>query len=133
MKKSKTATPVQSFSSKPRGADVILALSLLLISLSVFLIMKLNRTAGAYVTVSINSEPVATYPLDKDGEYPILGGELTLTVKDGEAFVSSSGCADKSCMRSGKISHSGESIVCLPNRVSISVEGAAGEVDITLK
>ena len=133
MKRLETATPVQSFSPKPRVADVILALSLLLLSLSVFLIMKFARSEGDFVTVSINSEPVATYPLDKDGEYPILGGELTLTVKGGEAFVSSSSCADKSCMRSGKISHSGESIVCLPNRVSISVEGKAGDVDITLK
>ncbi|MBQ8719627.1 MAG: NusG domain II-containing protein [Clostridia bacterium] len=133
MKKEATATPVRSFSIKPTAADVILAALLVLISLSVFLIMRFNRDEGALVTVSINSEPVATYSLILDGEYPILDGELTLTVKDGEAFVSHSSCSDKSCVRSGRISHSGESIVCLPNRVSITVVAEESDVDITLK
>lgn len=39
-------------------------------------------------------------------------------------------CPDKLCIHQGKISHTGETIACLPNRVTVRViSGAASNVD----
>ena len=51
-----------------------------------------------------------------------------ITVKDGFVFVSESNCPDKLCERFGKISKSGESIICVPNKLTVKITGS-GEVD----
>ncbi|HBE87040.1 MAG TPA: hypothetical protein DDW53_19330, partial [Lachnoclostridium sp.] len=39
------------------------------------------------------------------------------------ASITEASCPDKVCVRTGKIHRSGELIVCLPNRVVITIEG----------
>ncbi len=46
---------------------------------------------------------------------------MTLHVENGTIRVLESGCPGKDCVRQGTISLDGESIVCLPSRVIISV------------
>ena len=58
------------------------------------------------------------------GEARVSKGETVIShLKDGEIFVEASKCADKVCLRSGKISKAGEGIICAPNRVSIEIDG----------
>ena len=59
--------------------------------------------------------------LDK-GEYP-----LTIEIKNGKACVISAACPDRICMHTPAISKSGESIVCLPARVSVQIQGERGD------
>ena len=47
---------------------------------------------------------------------------MELSIVNGEAFVHSSSCPDKLCQRQGKISHTNEKLVCLPNKTVISIE-----------
>ena len=50
----------------------------------------------------------------------------------GEVFVTGADCPDKLCEKAS-IDKSGESIVCLPNRLSVTVEGEnEKEVDVIL-
>ena len=46
-----------------------------------------------------------------------------IACENGEIYVKESTCTDKVCMRSGRISKSGEGIICAPNRVSIEIDG----------
>jgi hypothetical protein len=52
------------------------------------------------------------------------GGEQVnvLVIKDGEAYVQSASCPDGICAAHKPISRQGESIVCLPHRVVVTVQ-----------
>ena len=50
-------------------------------------------------------------------------GSLTVEIKAGRVRVIESTCKDKLCVKEGWIEKVGESIVCLPNRISISIVG----------
>ena len=109
-------------------ADVILIASLLVLSLSVFLITLLSREEGAVAVVSVDGAVVAEYPLSRDGEYSLNGGTNILAIKDGAAFMKDADCPDKICIHQKKKSKTGERIVCLPNRVMVEIEGEGEEL-----
>ena len=62
-----------------------------------------------------------------DGTY-----HLTVRICGGSVRVSESDCPGQDCVRTGSISRAGQSIVCLPAQVVISLESAASEVDVVL-
>ena len=63
----------------------------------------------------------------KDTEYynmiKIQGkvGECILIIKDGEAYMQEADCPNQICVHHSPVSHKGETIVCLPNRVIIEI------------
>jgi len=114
-------------------ADFILALALLLVALSVFLVITLTREDGVLVRVEIGGVEVATYPLSEDGEFPLNGGTNILVIEDGKAYVREADCPDGLCVRQGKISRAGERIICLPNRVVLEVVGGRSDTDLTVR
>ena len=71
--------------------------------------------------------------LDHDTEFVIEGDyENVVTVKDGKAAITKSDCPGTDCVHSGWIHEAGRSIVCLPNRVELRIEGAS-EVDFVVR
>ena len=112
-------------------ADIILVASLVIVGISallIFLAVKNNTPPaeeGAVVVVEINNVRVAEYPLYEDGVYELNGGTNTLTVKDGEAWMSEANCPGyQDCVEFGKIHSAGpaQMIVCSPNRVQVYIE-----------
>lgn len=103
-----------------RRADLLLLFGLLLLGL--FLLLLLRGEPGAYVTVRIGEETVARYPLSVNASYELNGGSNLLVICDGAAYIERADCPDGLCIGQGKISREGERIVCLPNRVMITVE-----------
>ena len=90
------------------------------------------RSEGGAAVVTVNGKPYASLPLDKDAELIIQGedgGYNILVIKDGEAYIREADCPDKICVKHRRISYSGETIVCLPNGVSVKIEGSGGGVD----
>ena len=57
-----------------------------------------------------------------------VNGAVIELDKDGAHFVSSP-CPDKICVNKGIIKRAGESAVCLPQRVSVRIEGGDSEID----
>ena len=112
--------------------DIIVVASLLLLSLVVMLTVNLTRKPGAFVEITVDGEVVATYPLDTDGEYTLNGGTNKLTVKDGAAYMSYSNCPDHVCENTGKVRHVGQTIVCLPNKLTVSVKGERTDDSVDL-
>ena len=111
--------------------DVILIVSLLVVGISAafvfFALQKRDEPAaeGAVVVVEIDRVRVAEYPLYEDGVYVLNGGTNTLTVKDGEAWMSKANCKGyQDCVEFGKINGTGvgQMIVCSPNRVQVYIE-----------
>ena len=65
------------------------------------------------------------YSAELDGTYTVAGelGETTFEIKDGRVRITDSPCPNKTCISQGWHNP----LVCLPNKVMITVEGEAGQ------
>ena len=111
--------------------DIIIIAAILLVSLSLLLIVTLSKEEGSVVVVEIDGTTVATYPLDENAEYSLNGGSNVLVIEDGVAYMSYSNCPDHTCEKTGKIRYVGQTIICLPNKIAVTIKGdnAEGGVD----
>ena len=53
-----------------------------------------------------------------------------LLIENGTARMTEASCPDHVCIDMGVIRYTGQSIVCLPNRLVVTVRGVAGEADL---
>lgn len=111
--------------------DFILIGVILAVALILFGIIELSKEEGAYVLVRIDGTEVARYSLSDDGEYSLNGGTNILCIKDGKAYLTDADCPDHLCVKQGKIDKSGETITCLPNKLTVTVYGAE-DADVDL-
>lgn len=111
--------------------DFILIGVILAVILAAFAVVALVKKDGAYVIVRVDGEQVAKYSLSEDGQYELNGGTNILRIKGGKAYLVSANCPDHLCVKQGKIDEVGETITCLPNRLTVTVYGSdKGEVEI---
>lgn len=103
------------------GADRILFLLLLTVSLAGIFFIKDIMPQSRSVLVEVNGKPVYILPLDKNRILSVEGpaGNTTIEIKNHAVRITDSPCSNKLCIKQGWI-HSG-SIVCLPNRVVVTV------------
>lgn len=115
-----------------RRADIIIIAAVaVLAALSFFLSLK-NTNTPLYASVKINGEQSGEYYLDKTGEYEIQGKNgitLVLVVEKDGVSVKNADCPDKLCEKTGKITAVGQSIICLPGNISVSLESSADDAD----
>jgi len=111
--------------------DLILIAVLLAVSLGFVIYMTANRVEGARAVVRINGKIVATYSLEKDGVYVLNNGTNVLTIENGFAYMSVADCPDKICMNTGRVRFNGQTITCLPNKVTVTVEESESGIDMT--
>ena len=117
---------IRNFITKYR-IDIIVIASLLVLAIGVLLVINLTKTEGSYAEVTVDGNVVGKYPLDVDGVYSLNGGTNTLTVRDGVAYMSYSDCPDHTCEIAGKVKHVGQTIVCLPNHLTITIIGESDD------
>ena len=110
--------------------DFILLGIIVFVILALYLVINLTKQDGAFVVVRIDGKQVAQYSLSEDGEYELNGGTNVLKIENGQAFLISANCPDHLCVKQGKIDQGGETITCLPNRLTITVYGVDAEVDL---
>lgn len=111
-----------------KRADLILLLATLAIAGAIALALRASSPAGAYAVVYVDGVESARYPLDKDAEETLQGfdgGFNALVVQDGEAYIRDADCPDRICVREGRIGKNGQSVICLPHRIVVTVEGGA--------
>ncbi len=106
--------------------DIIFIVALLLIVSGFGLCFYLLRGEGDKVVVTVDGKKFGTYSLAEDVTVEIRTGEQkdevnVLVIKDGEAYVETATCPDGICAGHKPISREGESIVCLPHKVVITV------------
>jgi len=108
--------------------DIILIAVCLFVSLALWLAVTLLKKPGETVVVTVNGEEYARYSLDEDREVVIETerGRNVLVIKDGYADIVDATCPDGLCERQRRIDESGESLVCLPNKVTVTVIGGNG-------
>lgn len=105
--------------------DVLLIGGCLALALVLFLTSHFGQEGGAGVIVRVEGEEVARYSLYQNGTYPLNGGTNTLVIENGAAWLSHANCPDELCVKQGKIRLNGQVITCLPNKLTVTVYGAA--------
>ena len=141
-----------------RKADIILFIVLVAAGLAVSALLAVSHAdagADARVVIESGGELFASYPLSKDSEIIVpapggvsykdpkaapadASGECTqyryfniVKISGGEVSVTGASCKNQVCVRHGAISKTGESIVCLPNRLVVTIEGGDGYDTVT--
>lgn len=97
-----------------------------------------NGYASSYmnaleVVVNVDGKKMYTIPLDSDGIFHVESkeGHVDIEVLDRRVHVKDSTCKDKLCILQGWIERTGESIICLPNRITLTIDGGSNELDGT--
>ena len=116
---------------KRRNDGIFIAVLLVLVSLGGAAFYFL-RAPGDTVTVTVDKKLYGTYSLDTDTTVEIRTADNEtaynrLVIRDGKAYVEEANCPDGICAAHKPISREGESIVCLPHRVVITVQTAREE------
>ena len=73
-----------------------------------------------YVERTVDGEVFGTYGLTEDQTVEI-DDTNRLVIKDGEARMEWADCPDQICVDHRAVSRNGESIICLPNQVVVTV------------
>lgn len=115
--------------------DVVLIASIAIIN-CVFLILGGRRLAGYgrnQVGIYVDGEKREEYVIgpgyeDQFTEYTDYGFN-TISTENGYVWIDDADCDDKLCVLQGKISGSGQVIICLPHRLVVRIEGS-GERDL---
>lgn len=111
--------------------DWILIGGLLVLALVLTGLFLLLRQGGAYVIVRVDDREVARYSLSQDGQYDLNDGTNVLRIENGSAWLVSADCPDHLCVKQGKIRYGGQTITCLPNRLTVTVYAdRSGGVDL---
>lgn len=116
----------------PKAVLISALLLAVLIAASAGLLIyrSLTQIDGAAVTVRINGRQVARYSLEKDGTYVLNGGTNILVIENRTARMSEADCPDKICVNTGRVGFNGQTITCLPNRITVTVEESDSGIDI---
>ena len=134
-----------------RKADIILFIALVAVGLAASAILTMSHAdagSGAKVIIESDGSLYARYPLSEDRvvvvpapkqrsvDAPSADSDApaseqydyynVVEIKDGKVSVTEASCKNQVCVRHGSISKAGESIVCLPNRLVVSIENSEG-------
>lgn len=112
-----------------KNGDIIIAATLLMISLIFGIMIFAFFPAPQYVIITANGTEIARLPLDSDCTYRV-GDSNTVQISGGHVKMLEADCPDKLCVHTGQISRSGQTIVCLPNKVVVSISGEKNDVDV---
>lgn len=115
-----------------KKADIIVfSLFFAVLVFSILLVIA-SRQFGSYAVVTVDGEQTDVLPIHKDGKYQVNNGTNTVVIEKGQVWVVEADCPDKLCEKIGKIMYDGQSIICLPNKLTVTISGKANEVDFVI-
>lgn len=111
-----------------KGDKILVAVLVVFSIFLAFYMSKVNaETEGKYVSIQINGEEINAIDFSDD----IIGQTYTVETeygrnvlefgKDSIKMIEAS-CPDQLCIKQGTISHVGQLIVCLPNRLVVEIK-----------
>lgn len=104
--------------------DIILIASLFFIGIILLLGYRFwYHTPGGSVEITIDGTLYQSLPLSENTsiELPTKTGRNILTIQDGIADMTDADCPDQLCVKQKPISHTGETLVCLPHKIVVKV------------
>lgn len=114
---------------------IVIGVVAVIVAVMLFFLYGVNTSSGDYVQIQIDGECVETLPLDENTTREIStndDGVNILVIENGSAVVTDANCPDGICANHRAIRKTGESIICLPHKVVITIvndKTAENEVD----
>lgn len=114
---------------RPKWGDAVAALLILAAAAALAWGLRPQSTGTLTAVVRVDGVEVARQSLEQLTEPTLLDIEgldypLTLELAPGQVRVAHTDCPSGDCATTGWISRAGGQIICLPNRLSVSLEGA---------
>ncbi|MCI8427758.1 MAG: NusG domain II-containing protein [Lachnospira sp.] len=117
--------------------DILLITVIVMIALVFFLFIHFFiKKDGSMVVIKINGDINYKGSLYQSKELVVdgyQGGSNRIVIQDGFVYMADADCPDKLCEHMGKISKTGENIVCMPHRVVVEIVGDGSELDSVVK
>lgn len=114
-----------SMSSQRRNSLLLLAGLLLFALLAGIFYRKVLQEEGTTVVVTVDGTEYYRGSLFTEKELQIGAGN-TLLIRAGKADMIFADCPDQVCVNHEPISKVGETIICLPNKVAVTIENVTG-------
>ena len=87
-----------------------------------FLVYRMGGKDGGEAVIYQNGSEYARISLSTEQEIQI-GQTNALVVEQGKVRMKEADCPDQICVKHRPVSRTGESIVCLPNRIVVEIQG----------
>ena len=117
---------------RPVWGDGLVAL--LVAAAAVVLLFLFRPEGGNFLTATVvlEGETIARYDLSAlagPEELEVAGAAYPITIQaePGRIRILESGCPGQDCVHTGWASQAGQQIICLPNRLVISLSGGASD------
>ena len=128
--------------------DLFLGGGILFAACVLFLVMNLMQYVQAkesgqkenqekQVVIKVDGEVYGRYSLDEDQVIEVQEGDFynRVRIEDGKAYMEEADCPDGYCMEQGHISHSHQTLVCLPHKLVVEISNdseneTSEEIDI---
>ncbi|MBN1572580.1 MAG: NusG domain II-containing protein [Deltaproteobacteria bacterium] len=107
-----------------RSDIIFIVICVVLIATAFVFFKSISANAGRTVVIEEGNEVFGTYPISEDRVIEVTGilGVSTVVIEDGEVYMKDSPCPNKVCINMGRISKKGDTIVCIPNRIYITIK-----------
>jgi len=113
-------------------ADRLLAVVVLLATVTSLWWARSGAAAGRQVRVEVAGRPEGCYPLGRPRQVRVRGpaGTSVIEIDAGGVRVREAPCKDGLCRQQGRIHRRGAAVVCVPNRLVLVVEGDGPPLDV---
>ena len=118
-----------------KKADIFIYALLVLLGAGSLLLLK-NGPQGAEAVVRVDGDVAARIQLTEAYQESVIEtsyGTNRIAVEGGKVWVKESDCRGQDCMHFAPISRSGQTIICLPHHLSITIEGGGSGPDVVVR
>ena len=128
-------------SLRPKPLDALVLAAVIALAVAAALLFYGPKTGSGRLTAVITQrgqevcrQDINIPGFDKERVVELDNGvyHLTVRINDGGVYVSDSDCPGRDCVHTGVIRQAGQSIVCLPAQVVISIVSTSSDVDAVL-
>ncbi len=110
-----------------KKSNVIFICAVLIVSVGLWFALKPSDTAGEkWAEIMVDGKLKGRYSLSENCVVDI-DQKNQLVIQEGKADMTDADCPDKLCVNHPPVSKIGETIVCLPNRVVVTIVGSKSE------
>ena len=111
-----------------KKADIILGVLLLALGFGILALLQGFSVPGDSVAVTVDGKLQGVYDLSKNRVVQIdsANGHNTMEIRDGQVSMTEADCPNGDCLAFGSIRHTNQVIVCLPNKVVLTLRGSDG-------
>lgn len=108
---------------KDKYANGIIIVSVLFFGILIGIFVLFTQQEGDWVQIRVDGEVVKEYKLTEEIDEVINGynGTNHIVIREGKARIIDATCPDGLCTKMKQIDKSGQSIICLPNKLVVEI------------